>query len=153
MDIAEAERIMEAVQDILLNNGARQAGAQALQGYELLDVIAAVKLRVANELQYLIATKREHLFRSGLDLYDTASSHLSLAVMADDTLKLDPSFRYLDSDNKITDPRVAESETVGSFGAHCLIIEDEPDYWKRVYYRIGLAYRQTSPQGREYIPT
>ena len=129
MTISEAEHILEILWSALESNDCGR-----LKAYDLLQIDTALKLRIAKEYLFLRRKDEfEEQFESGLKLYGGMPFKLGLQFSE---------FNPIDSSTmKFRDERVAALETASSFGGYCKSIRPEdPDYWRKIYTRIGLDY-------------
>lgn len=141
MTISEAEHILD-----ILRSALESSDCSRLKAYDLFQIDTALKLRIANE--YLFLRRKdtfEEQFASGLKLY--GGMPFKLGLLFDE-------FNPIDSSTMdFKDKRVAALETASSFGDYCRSIRPEdPDYWKKIYARIGLEYDigMTSPSDADY---
>ena len=138
MTISEAEHILD-----ILWSALESSDCSRLKAYDLLQIDTALKLRIAEE--YLFSRSKdtfEEQFASGLKLYGGMPFKLGLLFSEFDPI--DPSTMGF------KDERVAALETASSFGDYCKSIRPEdPDFWRKIYTRIGLDYDvgMTSPSG------
>lgn len=155
MTIAEAEHILGIVEAALCDDSHPfgHHPISELRGYEISHILAALKLRIANEfLQLVRRSDFEQRFAEGLELYDSVPWQIIRSFVADEEIGnigakavLSP----IDSATmKFTDKRLASVETCSSFGNFCKTIgPEDPNYWQRVYARIGIEYDSRSPHG------
>jgi hypothetical protein len=136
-----------------------------LQGYDIIHIDSALKLRLAND--YLIYSKRldfESKFAESIKMYGEIPWGI-IGIFADDdkfdhliSLTGTPEYRrYLIElmpdnfdleTNKFKDERINRLETMDSFSIFCKAIGfEKPDFWEQVYGRLGLEYTSESPQG------
>jgi Family of unknown function (DUF6804) len=158
MTAAEAERIVEIVSDALQLEGHRHRPVSALMGYDLGQICTALKLCIANEFLLI-----ENGFRPDLDLAEGAALYDSIPwsvvsgfVPDDQVDSVVPERAFADvidaSTMKLRGPFATE-ETGTSLARFCESIgPGDPDYWRKVYARIGLEYTPASPTGnRPYL--
>ena len=147
MTVAEAEKIVDIVSATLQDDSHLygQHPISALRGHDLLDILFALKLRIANE--FLLMVRRddfEQLFSEALRHYDNAPWLIMMSFVRDDQLGqigADMVMNAIDPSANQMDPRLASAETASSFGEFCKSIGPEDTaYWRRVYERIGLEY-------------
>lgn len=153
MTVDEAERILDIVSAALQDQSdpAGQHPVSALQGYDLFDIMTALKLRIANEL--LLLSRRPDFdtqFAQGLRLYDGIPWQIMSTFVADEQLgqrgaklvmsAIDPATMQLDQ-------RFAGVETCSSFGDFCRALgAAQSNYWRLVYERIDIDYTPNSPR-------
>jgi hypothetical protein len=154
MTMQEAERILDIV-SAALQDKSHERGlhpVSALQGYDIFDIITASKLRIANE--FLLLSGRSDFdaqFSDGLKLYDQLPWLIMGSFVADDQVgqigaKL--AMSMVDPATMQLDKRFASVETGSSFGEFCKSLgATEPNYWQRVYERIGIEHTSESPRG------
>jgi hypothetical protein len=102
----------------------------------------------------LLLTDREDFddcFAEGLKLYDSLPWQIMRFVPDDQADDTDPEmvFNPIDpSTMNFKDERLAVDETASSFGEYCKSIgSKDPNYWQKIYARIGLEYTSESPKG------
>jgi hypothetical protein len=169
LTMSEAEEILDITSRALQDESdLHYHRVSLLQGYDVFQIDKALKLRIANEFLYF-ADRDDGFerFTEGLNTYSGIPFSIPNLFVPDDQLarleKLSPDspdfFKtklaimpsMLDSDGNFKDSRLASLETADSFGNFCRSIgARDPNYWKKVYQRIGLEHTSTSPQGNEY---
>lgn len=170
MTIREAEEILDITRSALQDESdPYYHRASLLKGYDVFQIDKALKLRIANEfLCFADRDDGDQRFTEGLNTYSGIPFSIANLFVPDDQLarleqlspdspdffktKLAISPSMLDSDGNFKDGRLASLETTDSFGNFCRSIgASDPNYWKKVYERIGLEYSATSPPGNEYF--
>jgi hypothetical protein len=157
MNIEEAERILDIVGTVLQNqNRYAQIPASALQGYDLYRILTGLKLRIANE--YLLLSGRpdfEQQFSEGIKIYDGIPWSIMASVVADDQLGHIAAKRVMSAVDPATmqlDKNLDSIETGSSFGDFCKSLgATDPNYWERVYERIGIEHTSHSPRGNQPV--
>jgi hypothetical protein len=157
MTIQKANEIMDIVIPLMINRSQEDRsyfGYSELKGYDIYDVENALKLFNADYYfrkgsseeseinKLLLNAKSDNAFLINLCFY------LVLDSIIDELRK----YKYRSSeyfskvfelvDHKEYDKFMsAENETIESFLKYCISIgRDNPEYWLRVYYRLGLLY-------------
>jgi hypothetical protein len=158
MTVHEAERILDIV-SAALQDETHPPGrhpVSPLQGYDIFDIMTALKLRIANE--FLLLSGRpdfEAQFAEGLKLYDSIPWQIMSTFVADDQLGQIGAKLVMSAVDPATiklDKRFAEIETGSSFGDFCRSVgAGEPNYWQYVYERAGIDYTSDSPSGNRPI--
>jgi len=122
MTIAEAEYILDIVEKALLNDGPphRYYAVSTLKGYDILQIDAAIKLRIAREyLKLLDQPDFEKQFAEGLNLYGGLPWQIINSFVPDYQVgksNADLAFDVIDhTTNEIKEP-YASLETASSFG-------------------------------------
>jgi len=169
MTMPEAEEILDITSRALQDQSdLHYHRLSLLEGYDVFQIDQALKLRIANEFLYFAdRDDGDEKFTEGLIICSGMPFSIPTLFVPDDQLaKLErlspdsPEFfqtklairpSMLDSDGNFKDARMASLETVESFGDFCRLIgASDPNYWKKVYERIGFEHTSTSPQGNEY---
>ncbi len=170
MTIREAEEILDITSSALQDESdPYYHRASLLKGYDVFQIDKTLKLRIANEFLYFAdRDDGDEKFAEGLNTYSGIAFSIPTLFVPDDQLarleqlspdspdlfktKLAISPSMLDSDGNFKDSRLASLETTDSFGNFCRSIgASDPNYWKKVYERIGLEHMATSPPGNEYF--
>jgi hypothetical protein len=168
MTLKEAGNIIDIVQSAMEGKEVYDLQfhpACRLKGYDMIHIDTALKLRLATEFLILSGMDRsEREFAEGIKLYSSIPWTILTNFVDDDKFEqliaLDPGSasyrRYLieimpepiDSDGKFKDNRLRNLETMESFGGFCKNIGvGDPNYWEKIYHRIGLEYTSESPRG------
>jgi hypothetical protein len=154
MTVTEAEHIIDLVSTALQDESHLygQHPVSALQGYDIFDILTALKLRIANE--FLLLSRRpdfEQQFSEGLRLYDNIPWQIMHSFVADDQLGqigARPVMSAVDPATMQLDKRFASAETGSSFGDYCKSIgSKDPSYWQHIYERIGIECTSRSTPG------
>jgi hypothetical protein len=158
MTVSEAERLLDILTAVLQNDRypRGQRPVSALHGFDIFDVMTALKLRIANEfLQLSGRPDFDQQFAEGLKLYDGVPWSVMSMFVADDQLGQIGARRVMSAVDPATmqlDKRLASIETGSSFGDFCKALgRNEADYWKHVYQRIGIDYTSDSPRGNRPV--
>jgi len=169
MTIREAEEILDITSRALQDESdPYYHRASLLKGYDVFQIDKALKLRIANEFLFWDRNDGQERFTEGLNSYSGLPLSIANLFVPDDQLaklnalspdsadffktKLSIMPRMLDSEGNFKDGRLASLETPDSFGNYCKSIgATHPNYWKKVYERIGLEYTSTSPKGNEFV--
>jgi hypothetical protein len=157
MTIQEADRILDVVSAALQDESHSHGHAvSALQGYDIFDIVTALKLRIANE--FLLLSGRSDFdaqFSDGLRLYDSIPWQIMNSFFADDQVGQIGAKRAMSMVDPATmqlDKRFVSVETGSSFGDFCKSLgATAPNYWQRVYDRIGIKHTSDSPRGNAPI--
>jgi hypothetical protein len=168
MTLEQSFSIVEMVADALAAkepNDLHFHPLRRLQGYDIIHIDLALKLRLAND--YLIFSKKldfDSKYAKSVKMYGEINWGI-LTIFTDDdkfdhliSLTGTPEYRryiielfpdnYDLETNKFKDDRINHLETMDSFGNFCKVIGFErPDFWIQVYRRIGLEYTSEAPQG------
>ena len=128
----------------------------ALREYDIVQICTAFNLVVANEFLLAKLTARqdddfEREFSETMKWYECGPLHVvGPTFVADDevdALVAKPAF-------DIDDPRFLSQEPPSSFAKYCKSVgADDPNYWQKIYTRLGLEYTSTSPVGNEPVDT
>ncbi len=128
-----------------------------LCGYDIIDVINALKLQTANA--YLCLHNHpnfEKIFNDTVQSYDATPWNVMNAFVADKDINSNNPPLALMATDPLTmkmDDRLASMETISSFGDFCKAVgHSHPHYWANVYKRIGLEYNFLSPSGNSPQP-
>lgn len=130
-----------------------------LRGYDIYQIITALKLRIANEFLLLShRTDFDDQFAEGLKLYGSVPWQIMRSFVPDDqvdSIGANPVFNPIDrSTMQWKDQRLASDETAPSFGDYCRSVgPEDPAYWQKIYARLGLEYTTTSPRGNDPVKT
>jgi hypothetical protein len=157
MTINEAEHILDIVSAALQDESHPYGHpVSALQGYDLFDIITALKLRIANEyLLFYGQPDFEELFSEGIRLYDSVPWSIMGTFVADDDVGKIGAKRpmcMVDRETMALDKRFASMESGSQFGNFCKSLSaTDPDYWRHVYEHIGIGYTPYSPHGNEPV--
>jgi len=173
MTIKKANFILDVICDENLDKTSREDHQIfAIGGYNEFQVNIALKLNIANEFLLLsqIFEKDDELekaFSNALSNYE----HLYLDILEDfgtiyeidDLYETDPDsieFKQIltnirhrqtglvNKDGVLFDKDSIESLT--SFGNYCKLLGvKDPDYWQKIYNRLGLDYTTSCPNGNE----
>ena len=155
MTISEAEHILDIV-SVALQDDSHPFGRHpisSLKGYDMFSILTALKLRIANEfLQLIHRAHFEKQFADGLKLYDSIPWQIMSSFVEDDQVGkigaapvLSPTDR---TTMKFSDARLASIETGTSFADYCKSVgPKDPNYWQKIYARIGIEHTATSPRG------
>jgi hypothetical protein len=154
MTISEAEKIIDIVSAALQDTSHRHHPISALRGYNIYEICIALKLRIANEFLHLAYRDDfDERFAEGLRLY-SSTPWLIMRFVPDDQAD-DPfaEFPLMDSATMtFKDERLAQVEMASSFGDYCKSVGlKDPNYWQKIYARIGLEYTSRSPQGNDPV--
>ncbi|MBN1972549.1 MAG: hypothetical protein JW787_02850 [Sedimentisphaerales bacterium] len=165
LTIPEAENILETLTIALEEKSTHDYHPiSLLQGYNIFQINTALKLRIANEFLILVEKPDfEKLFSDDIGLYTT--TYLSIFTLFAPDIELDElnklpvdSFDYkikkmkmfrppYDKNGNYKDERIGDLETLSSFGEFCKYIgSKDPNYWQKIYARIGLKYTSKSPK-------
>ena len=154
MTIHEAWRILNIVSAALQDESHPygQHPISSLQGYDIFDILVALKLRIANEfLQLVHRSDFEQQFAEGLKLYDNIPWQIMRSFVADDQvgqIGARPVLSAVDPTTMQLDKRFASIETGSSFGDFCRSLgPEEASYWQLVYERLGIESTLGSPRG------
>ncbi len=154
MTIREAENILNVVSAALQDetHPYGQHPVSALHGYDIFEILTALRLRIANEfLQLVHRSDFDQQFSDGLRLYDSIPWQIMRSFVADDQLgqiSAKPVMSAVDPTTMQLDKHVASMETGSSFGDFCKSLgSKEPNYWQYVYERISIEYTRDSPRG------
>jgi len=156
MTIEEAEKILDIVSTALEEKRIhRHPPISALKGYDIYQILTALKLLIANEFLHLAHRDDFDVqFAEGLRLYGVILIQLWRFVPDDqvDNIRAVGVFNPIDPSNLSTmtfkDERWSSEETVASFGDYCKSVgTEDPIYWQKIYTRLGLGYTSKSPKG------
>jgi hypothetical protein len=167
LTIEKAEYIIDVVSRALQNTDyPRFHPLSLLKGIDVLQIVAALKLRLANEFLVLSESDDfEKRFSEGVRLYSGIPLHIVTDFIPDLKMAgfqgLEPGSmefkkyvikvmpRVFDSQtNRFIDERLNDLETIASFGEFCRYLgPDHPDFWREVYERIEIEYTSDCPQG------
>jgi hypothetical protein len=121
----------------------------ALEGYDIVQICTAFKLKIANEL--LLLTGRDNFeerFAELVQHYEKVPLLVMMTVMPDDQIDVDGVGLAFDC----MDPQYLSQELVSSFATYCRHVgPDNPLYWQMIYTRLGLEYTSTSPQKNDTV--
>lgn len=183
MTISEAEHIIDVVcaalsdERIFSSSGDEPFGywykpISILQGYDLPQINAALKLRIANMFLFLIqrADFNERFTEElrigilpiaplGLFIPDYLIAKLKqLDELSKTVPRNSPEFRKHERSLRneiyaIEGPHMEFSyETSESFGAFCRSIgANDPIYWQKIYTHLGLEYTSSAPKGNSPV--
>ena len=153
MTLAESERIIDLVAATLIDQSqsSSQRHPSVLQGFTMFDVIAALRLRIANE--FLASADQpdgEAQFQANLMLYDR--TRYSIASAFQDYHNHNPLdsriFGALKANTFELNPVFRACGTCRGFAEFCKTVgPNEPSYWQIIYRHCNLAYTSDSPQG------
>jgi hypothetical protein len=155
MTISEAEHILDIV-SAALQDDSHPFGRHpisSLKGYDMFSILTALKLRIANEfLQLVHRADFEKQFADGLKLYDSIPWQIMSSFVEDDQvgkIGAAPVLSPIDRTTmKFSDARLASIETGTSFADYCKSVgPKDPNYWQKIYARIGIEHTATSPRG------
>lgn len=157
MTIAEAEKILDIVYSALQDTSHRHHPVSALKGNDIYQICAALKLQIANE--FLLLAHRDDFdqqFAEGLRLYDGIPWIIVTTFVADDLVDerfAEGVFNLIEpSTMDFKDERFASEETGTSFGDYCKNIgPNDPNYWRKIYARVGLEYTAGSPKANDPV--
>jgi len=153
MTISEAEKIIDIVSKALQDTNHRHSPVSLLKGYDIYQICTALNLRIANELLLLTAREDfEEQFANRLNLYGGIPWQIMWFVPDEQVDSLHPRMvfdLFIDrATMKVKGTRWAAQESASSFGDFCKGIgSGDPDYWKKIYARLGLEYGSGSPEG------
>lgn len=166
MTISQAEEIIDLISAVLQSESTQPyRPVSLLKGYDIVQIDAALKLRLANQFLYLSGNPDfENKFGAAVQAYAGIPFHIASMFVPDESLvKLDTlpvgSREYmrqkieswpspLDESMRLKDERLASVETPSSFADYCKQLgTEDPLYWQKVYTRIGLEYTTKSPRG------
>ena len=154
MTIQKANEIMDIVIPLMINRNQEDRsyfGYSELKGYDIYDVDNAIKLYDAFYYYKKGSLEKEELNKIWNN-DDAFLYNLCRSLVPDKTLTELKKYKYRSSeyfskvfelvDHKEFDIFMnSENETVESFLKYCIKVgRDNPEYWVRVYYRLGLVY-------------
>ena len=162
MTLAEADRIIDIVLEALqADDDIPFHPVSRLQGYDLLQFVAAVKLRLASMSLALAETGApSERFDEEVTFWESGpfNSFSSLFIPDIEFHKL----RHLPRDSKeyydtvmllkcsTSDERFLELETISSFAEYCRFVDpSDPLFWEKIYDRIGLPYSGMISKGNQ----
>lgn len=157
MTIQKALDIIDIITPLMINSSQEDRhyfGYSELKGYDIIDVVNALKLFNAfNYFQKGILQKidqdkiiRDANYNNSLVIY-LCDSLVSDYIITELNKYKYGSTEYISKVCKLVDHTEFDkfmssgSETIESFLRYCIKIGwDDPDYWTKVYYRLGLVY-------------
>ena len=154
MTILEAERILDIVSAALQETSRHHHHPiSALKGYDIFQIDAALKLRVAN--QFLLLANRadfEERFSEVVRVCGVTPWQIMMCFVPDDQIDnpvAEGAFGGIDpATGGFKDQRMASLECMTSFGDFCKSVGAfDPNYRQKVYARIGLEYPAPSQIG------
>jgi len=159
-----AEPILDIVAEALQqDDGLPYHPLSSLQGYDVLQVDSALKLRIANDFLLLSLHGREAELDDIAKQWETIPFHVVTSFVRDDErnkLKSVPkgSREYMGLQIKmsphgmINDTEFSSLEVLSSFVKFCRHVGAADSlYWQKVYTRIGLPYEKRCPQGNDPV--
>lgn len=172
MSYNTAEKVVDIYAGLLENLTSlpkyQRYGYSSMQGFDIVDISNALKIIIAYD--YFNLSKNDKVGTERVEKYVmTASSSMAgndLYIYPDGIAK---QLEQIDNSNeqeaflewcKLTQPNEdypwikmkANLETPDSFFRYCLHIgNNDPDYWEKVYERIGISWETNDPKDKIYI--
>jgi hypothetical protein len=156
MTIQKAKEIIDIIMPLMINRNQEDRfylGYSELKGYGIIDVDNALKLFNAHYYFRKENLDEEEINKLFLNVKSDNALLLNLceSLVPDQTIDDLNKYKYGSSEYIAKDFELVDRadnlvvlkyrETIESFLKHCISIgRDNPEYWVRVYYRLGLVY-------------